>query len=289
MDSNFFDYTLNFNWDMLPVDRSFDPIKVQEYLSLMNEPDSSFIQELLSKTTYIRYEEFKQALFQSFDLFRKSIGQEGFYLMLPSDKIGSEHWITALLWPSLRTMNLAQVIDEKSPIILNGITNILFIDDAIYSGQNTINKINAITFNGAVINKEINFMEIGKYLKFHVVTPFITTYGTNVILNVCKERNTQCIIYGIYQLPTLPNLMNINKYYSGNNKSLLSERFNIFSIDMPAVYFDHKVAGPVSTFVNIYINGRLPNGTSFGSLLKVNTSRYKIEELANLYKDWLNF
>jgi hypothetical protein len=34
---------------------------------------------------------------------------------------------------------------------------------------------------------------------------------------------------------------------------------------MPTVYFDHKMAGPVSTFVRIYLNG--------------NPSREKIEKI----------
>jgi len=43
MDRSFFDYTLNFNWDMSSVDRSFDPEKVNNYLSLMNNSDHLFI------------------------------------------------------------------------------------------------------------------------------------------------------------------------------------------------------------------------------------------------------
>lgn len=286
MDRNFLDYTLNFDWDMLPVDRSFDPIKVQEYLSLLIEPDRSFIQELLDHTKYIKYEEFKQTLLQSFNSFKQEINQKEFYLMLPSSKIGSEHWITAILWPLLRTMNLIQIIDEKSPIILNNTINILFIDDAIYSGQNTIFKIDAIIYNAALINKTINYMDVGKYLKFHIVTPFNTVNGTDSVFNTCKQRNTECVIYEIYYLPTLPDLIDIKKYYPLNPESTLSKRFDLFSINMPALYFDHKVAGPASTFVRIYLNGRLPDGKSFGSLLKVNPSREKIEELAKLYNNW---
>lgn len=130
----FFDYSLNFNWDMNPIDRSFDPIKVQNYLSMMSEPDRSFIRELLNKTTYIRYPEFKQALLQSFEAFKQNIGQQEFYLLLPAGKFGSEYWLVALLWPQLRTMNFKGIIKDTDNFQPQGVTNILVIDDAIYSG-----------------------------------------------------------------------------------------------------------------------------------------------------------
>lgn len=54
---------------------------------------------------------------------------------------------------------------------------------------------------------------------------------------------------------------------------------------MPPIYFDHKIAGPLSTFSSVYSRGKLPDGISFGSLFIINPSRYKIEELAKLYKN----
>jgi hypothetical protein len=55
---------------------------------------------------------------------------------------------------------------------------------------------------------------------------------------------------------------------------------------MPGVYFDHKVAGEFSTFSSVYLQGKSPNGYSYGSLFKVNPSREKIEELARLYNNF---
>jgi hypothetical protein len=290
MDRAFFDYTLNFNWDMVPMDRSFDPNKVQEYLSYLTEPDRSFVQELLKKTTYVRYSEFKQALLQSLELFRQNIGNEPFYLMLPTDKIGSEHWLVALLWSQLRTMNLCQIINEEPQLPLqDGIYNILIIDDALYTGTNTYNKIDSLIFTLAQALYINNNTDAGKYFRFHLMIPFISTEGTKFINDECHFRHTQCNLYGIYYLPALKELLDILKYYPQNSEQILRDKFEILVkldlpiADMPAVYFDHKVAAPESTFSTIYLEGKIPNDGYYGPLFKVNPSREKIE-LQRLYQ-----
>lgn len=290
MNRAFFDSTLNFNWDMLPIDRSLDPNKIQAYLSLLTEPDKSFISDLLTKTTYIRYSEFKQALLQSFQAFTQAIGHQDFYLMLPTNKIGSEHWLVTLLWSQLRKMNLRQIIDENCKLPLKGVTNILIIDDAIYTGNNTMGKIDGFTyFLAESLNMSQN--EVGKYFKFHIVIPFITRFGTEATLSLCKNNNTQCIIHGIYYLPEILSLMNIKKYYPQidinkyrlDEYDILYQKFGIEFLNMPAVYFDHKVASMISTFSTIYLEGRIPEDGNYGPLFKVNPSREKIEELERLY------
>jgi len=282
---SFFDSTLDFNWDMIPIDRSLDPNKVQEYLSYLNELDRSFVQELLSKTNYVRYADFKKALLQSFELFKQEITQQDFYLLLPTDKIGSEHWLTALLWPQLRTLNLKEIVNCTSKLPLQGVTNILIIDDAIYSGNNTIAKIDDFTYELAEsLNLEDD--EVGKYFNFHIMIPFITPGGTRSVRSFCKERQTQCTIYGVYYLLGLTSLIDVKKYYPENAEDILYQKFGIEILNLPPVYFDHKVAGPMSTFSTIYLEGRIPDDGSYGSLFKVNPSREKIEELERLYQNW---
>jgi hypothetical protein len=300
MDYNFFDYTLNFNWDMVPIDRSFDVNKVQGYLSLLTEPDFSFVKDVLNKTTYVNYLEFKQALNQSFELFRKTARDEQFYLLLPTDKIGSEHWLTALLWPQLRTMNCCQIINETPQLPLqNGIHNILIIDDAFYTGTNTYNKIDNLIFTLSEVLNIDNNNEAGKYFNFHLVIPFMSTEGKKFLTDECNFRHTQCNFYGIHYLPVLKELLDISKYYPENSEQILRDRFEISLklelpiADMPAIYFDHKVAAPESTFSSIYLQGKIPNidlaqlyeykDGNYGSLFKVNPSREKIDELAGLF------
>lgn len=290
--SVFLDSTLKYDWDMKIADRAFDNIKVDKYLSLLNEPDKSFVRDLINNTTYINYLQFKNALTRSFRLFMNNIGEDGFYLILPSDKIGSEHWLTTLLWPQLRNLNIIKIIEQDDTSIFenfaNQTYNILIIDDAYYTATNTFVKIDNISYPlSEKLGKSRE--EIGKYFKFHILIPFISTEGTNFIVDECKLLDAQYIIYGIYYLPALKELLNIEKYYPENSEIILRDRFHIsLKLDlpisnMPAVYFDHKVAAPESTFSSIYLEGTLPNNMEFGSLFKLNPSREKIMELENLF------
>lgn len=289
MDRDFFDSTLGYDWDMdktFPIDRSLDPIKIAGYLSMLEEPDRSFVQELIAKTTYVPYQEFKLALLESFDSFHKHIGQTPFYIMLPSSKIGSEHWLTALLWSQLREMNIRGIIDDASTLPIMGMKEILIIDDAIYSGNNMLGSMDGFTYNLSLTTRREQ-CEIGKHFHFHVVVPFVSKGGKSLIEKVCEELNTQCSMYGRKYVSDLPDVIDLKKYYSAEMKRMrdtLREKFGIEVIVVPPLYFGHKVAGTMSTFSSIYQQGLLPDGTKYGSLFKVDPSRDKIEELAKLHK-----
>ncbi len=140
LDREFFDITTNFNWDMNDVDRSFDPEKIEKYLSLLTDNDKDFITELLKKTTYIKYAQFKVSLLKCLELFFNNISNEEFFLLLPTDRIGSEHWLTSLLWSLLKQKNIRGIIDEDTELE-DKFYNILIIDDALYTGTNTFSKI----------------------------------------------------------------------------------------------------------------------------------------------------
>jgi hypothetical protein len=258
-----FNLTLNKSWNMDPLDRQLDDIKINEYLSLMDEPDNSFIRELLNNTIYVPYIKFEEALFKSFYQFKEDIKSEEFYLML-SNKIGSEHWLTALLWPHLKDMNIKNIIDEESELPIKNKYNILILDDAIYTGTNTFNKIDIPTFN--VLNKigaETKNIDIIFY--FYIVIPFVSNVGYKFILDECNIRGVKCKFYNIVNIPSLGELVDINKYYPEDSEQILRDKFSISLkldlpiSDMPAIYFDHKVAAPESTFSSVYLRGKLPS------------------------------
>lgn len=282
MDKSFFERTLQYNWD-LPggVDRSLSLERVQEYLSKLNSEDRAFILDLLKATTYINFTEFKSALLESFHGFSQAIGEKPFYLLLPTGKVGSEHWLVALLWPELRKLNLVKIINEKTSLPLEGINNILIVDDAIYSGNNTLAKIDVFLYKYVATSpnhlsyQDENGEFIGRHFKFHILIPYISTFGTQAILEFCRELHTQCTIYGIYSLPILPSLIQIP--LTGG----LYRKFGIELINLPAIYFDHKVAGSMSTFSTIYLEGKYPGG-EYGPLLKALPSREKIHQLEAL-------
>lgn len=278
MDRSFFESTLQYNWDLpVGVDRSLSPEKVREYLSRLSPGDQVFISDLLRATTYVKFQEFKSALLESFQGFRQAIGEKPFYLLLPAGKIGSEHWLVALLWPELRKLNLLEIIDENTSLPLEGVNNILIVDDAIYSGNNTLAKIDMFLNKYRPVSTLNTVGSAGKHFKFHILIPYISTFGTQSILDFCRELPTECTIYGIYYLPALPSIIRIPF-----NHDQLYQGFGIELIDLPAIYFDHKVAGPMSTFSTIYLEGKYPGG-EYGSLLKVLPSREKIHQLEDLF------
>lgn len=311
---SFFEHTLGINWDMKPVDRNFDPQKVQNYVSqLPTSADRGFVLDLLSKTTYVPYHLFKDALLKSFSTFRQSIGTKPFYLARMRSKVGSEDWLTALLWPILRTMNLIDIIDEDAIISLNGKINVLILDDASYTGTNTFSKMDSIVYKSTRIeqldNKQYRALgpngrtqlqrEASSHFTFHIVIPFITHEAHNLITQSFAQRfQSQIIFHSISVLPDLKGLVDVKQYYpewsendpyDTNLNNVLRQRFGVSegwetSISkMPAVYFDHKVAANMSTFSSIYLDGRLPDGRNTGSLFKVDPSREKIIQLETLY------
>lgn len=303
MDSDFFDITLNYNWDMETVDRSFDNNKIKEYLSHFNETDKLFINEIINKTLYIKYNDFSEELLKSLEKFIININQKDFYIMLSSGKIGSENWIIALLWDKLRKLNVKGFINENSVISIENIIDILIIDDAIYSGNNMLSKIDYLSYN---LSKSLNKTQrmIGENLKFHIVVPYISVLGEKSIINFCKELNITYEIYTTNHIPTLDTIIDINKFYPDKTKNIdefLYEKLMFELITIPAIYFDHKVAGPMSTFSTIYIDGILPNNSDtsveqkeitipnrkkYGHLFKILPSRAKIQELIDLYKNY---
>ena len=291
---SFFNKTLGHNWDMELTDRSFDPVKVQEYLSLLEEPDRSFVRELPNKTMYVRYPEFKEALMSSFEMFKKEIGDKEFYLFLPTEKIGSEHWLVALLWPQLRTMKIKEIINEKLDLPLETQLNIVIIDDASYTGINTFAKLDEISSTFAEKVELDDYLdclrESNKNITYHVVIPFISKLSEDFLMGEFNSMGIRSIIYKIKSVPRLRELIDVGRYYHGEPEKvseILRDRFGVARdydeqyplVDMPMIYFDHKVASDMSTFSSIYLEGRLPNGSKYGSLFRTKPSRANIEKL----------
>lgn len=295
MDRAFFDMikfdekscSINNGWDMEVVDRSFDKNKIKEYLSLLNEPDCCFISELIDKTTYIKYDIFKNYLVESFNDFKLAIGEQKFYLMLPKGKIGSEHWLTALLWPELNKLNLVSIIDIFTVIVDIDIIDVVIIDDALYSGINITAEVDDFTYELS-LKLNISQKELGKKFRFHFIIPFVTSGGVKTLFGLCKYINADYRLYNKYEMKTITDLIEVNKYYPENASDELYKRFGVEIFDLPPIYFDHKVAGPFSTYSTIYLEGIIPNNKFYGSLFKINPSREKIEQLKKYYVNYLD-
>ncbi len=297
----FFDKTLKYDWDMKTIDRSLDLSRVETYLSLVDEPHRSFIEEVIKNTRYIPFDVFKEALVYSFDLFKKRIGVEKFYILLDDEKIGSEHWIVALLWRYIKELNVVEIIHSESEIPKNA--NILLIDDAIYSGHH-LTQI---------------FGDLGENITIHVVVPYISNIGYEYLISFCKSRGLTCNFYYKELIDSIRTSVDILKYYPAENtniykyspyyprelyyslynmqifsprlsteKGILYNAYKINAFDVTPIYFDHKVAGSSSTLLPIYMKGIIPfKDNNYGSLLKQAPSRHQIERLEALAKSQL--
>jgi hypothetical protein len=277
----FYDRISNRSWDMVPVDRSFDPEKTNRYLSLLQPQDRQFVGKLLTNTKYIRFSDFKKSLEAAFELFRSSFINKPFYLMMPTNKIGSEHWITALLWSKIREMNLVDIVslDYDFPLSSDQKYDILILDDAIYSGHHLIGTIDEMTY--ALAEKTGKSQaEVGSHFQFHLVVPYTNPDGVSGIRSFGKDLNINIALYPNQEILGLNRYFDPSAYFVDERE--FSEKFGSDSYTYPAVYFDYKVAGYGSSFPGIYLEGRVPGGTPVGSILKANPSRYRIEELKEL-------
>lgn len=302
-----FERTLGYNWDMIPKDRSLDPDKIDAYLSQLQPEDCVFVGDLLKVTSYIPYAEMKLNLLKSLEQFKQQIGETPFYIFMPTYKIGSEHWITALLWPQLRQLNIQGFVNRTSDICLPA--TVVVVDDAIYSGNNILMKMDEWSYN---LKEKHNTTQsqILSQMYWHFVIPYTSTTGITSLNEFFKENQTQGIIHAVKQMPRLNELLNLEDYYTGDIFQILLQKFGIEGTDHPPVYFDHKVAAICSTFPTIYLEGRIPGGVfekdvsadvpglvtlsgnpiesppqHYGALLKVLPSREKIMEVGALLVD----
>lgn len=269
LNKSFYDTTLDYNWDMNPIDRSIDNDKVNCYLQTLPPKYVGFMKQLINKTKYVTYLEFKTKLLETFKLFIKSIQGTEFNILLPSNKkIGSEHWVIAILWPQIKSLNFKGFICNSTGFDTK---HILVLDDAVYSGCNILSMIDDITYFYVPVNKKENIY--ANYC-WHVVSPFVCSGGLNEIAEFFTDMKMIGYIYKHDTLETLDQLINLNEF--DINEDDLYKDLHFESTGYPLIYFDHKVAGDCSMYPQVFLS------EMSGSLFKNIPSRYKIEQLQEL-------
>lgn len=254
-----FDFTLDKDWSMPFCDRSLNWEKIAKYLSCLPPDHKEFTKRVLEKTRYIPYKEFHNSLIISFEKFAKAIGNRVFDILLPNNKVGSEHWVLALLWPRIKKLNFRKLITNFD----GDLVEVLRVDDCIYTGVAMLCVFDTLTYK----------KNISKPIDMHIVTPYATKMGINIVFTESKTygMGINCNFYCSEYIPTLNELLPIS---SPPNNPNFTE-----GTRLPALYFDHKVAGECSTYHDLYMCALLPDETEMGSLLKAEPSREKIKEL----------
>ena len=143
-------------------------------------------------------------------------------------------------------MNIKEIIDEESELPIESNYNILILDDALYTGTNTFNKIDIPIFKLSE-NFGLNQKDVESRFKFYIVIPFVAIEGYKFIMNEAKLRDVSCKIYNKDNLSGLKDLINISEFYPEDSEKILRDKFSISLnldlpiADMPAIYFDNKV------------------------------------------------
>lgn len=272
------------DWDMDPVDRSFDPDKISNYLNTIEDPEIRYITEfIILNSHYISFQTFKEALLRLVDKLPEKFNLFFNY----REKVGSEHWVTLLVWPYIRD-RVIEVIGNESLIELSNEYPIVIFDDAIYSGQHIIKEVDAFQSNYNLQRYNSHYIEINDlglwstiknlHLKneFIVAVPYIN-FITNQRFNFYKEKVSVNLnlIYDQIFYPVITLLLQVKQfsYTIFEWIDIMRNKFNALDINLP-IYFDHKIAGQHSSFPDIY-----------SRIVKEQPSRYKIEELEKALND----
>lgn len=230
------------NYDMESIDRSLDTIKVNNFLKSLDSYSHKFYNEIIKHTQYINFETLKTELRKCI----KQISYEYYNVLFNiKNKIGSEHWLTVLCWDLLKDkcikiINTVDDIDNDYPIII--------IDDCIYSGCHMCSLIDNLTYGTNIKNK------------FICIVAYANKTGTKQLI---KDFNVELIV-GNY-INGINIMLELIEYM---NDDILIENFDVETLHVIPIYFDHKIANNFGSFPKLY-----------SKIVKILPSRYQIEKL----------
>ncbi len=262
MSFELFDRSLKYNWDLPPCDRSFDPEKIERYVSQFDKHEQMFLRDLFASTKYITFQELKEKLQIVFERFAETVGKEEFYILLPK-KFGSEHWMIALVWRRMRELGLRIKGFVRVGVKVNlPFANFLIIDDATYSGTMICETIDYFIYEETDLDVE--------KCRFFIVVPFASECGVNNITRTCSYLKTNFRLFVYESLPKF----DFQKWYplendEGTARDPLYDKFQIEHREVSPVYTDWKIPAICAVPTCIYEN----------NLYKTRPSREKIEEL----------
>lgn len=253
--------------------RSISDARAADYLARFPQdgPQHRLVESVLAWTRYIPHGELITGLEKSLDRFISAIGTKPFYIYLPLIKFGSENILLLLVWERLRKLNLAGFVTEDHPTVMPLIqknefvtqlpknSHVLIIDDALYGGHNTMSKVDSVSYQSISMHSQES------PLYFHVVIPFVSSMGKEMLQSGIFVGPEQHIQVMCYEQEVIPSFAAIDSSYTEE----LAEIFGLEGSSQMAVYFDHKVANDFATFSTIYLQGVVPGQPAFGPVLTV--------------------
>lgn len=225
-------------------DCSIDPVKLNEYLSTLNDRNKKIVETVVDNTIYCTTQEMLKAIKRSLDKFHQICDK--YILYIPNivydekdgiGKIGSEHFILLQLKEYLHP--IATIYGHKNIIIPNDYP-ILILDDAIYSSINLCKQIDFINFYNGTIPYQFDSFISGKVIKnkFYICTAYLSSNNVQIIND--KYYNATVIADQILEEKQMINLFPDIDY--------MTEHFGLDVTYIVPLYFNHKVASEASTY-----------------------------------------
>lgn len=200
---------------------------------------------LFEKMRYVKYDTMINSIKSQISKLNPHTPFILFFPMSYPFKIGSENMIILECFPELSKLNIVDVVTEPSS---NNISNLLIIDDCIYTGNNIKHIIES-------------FPSVDNFV--------VITFASNLITecSIIDDYSEQCTIafYNDHKYETL--IDSSIKWVSDlpiNNeikKQIIANLKNIIGDSEPAFYFDHKIHPSLSQILDpsLFAEGHVPN------------------------------
>lgn len=224
-----------------------------EYILSLDSGEPLFkelVTTILNVTRYIPFDEFYNTLMAVV----KRISTPKFHLYFNTScrKIGSEHWVTALVYPFIKD-RVVSVITNPADHSANPQYPILFCDDAIYSGCNLCGKI--------------DYLKNQEQYEFIIMTAYSTKSGMACIISQDFGRGITFIENeSLTEYTDIPEITAVIQKVSDVKgikfDNVMYKALGCNSGCVSPTYFDHKVANDFGSFIGIYLHGL----TDFGQL-----------------------
>ena len=243
----FFDSVSNIDWNIAKKDHSIEQQAVTELKRKHTPETQKLITTILTQTIHYTWDQFTAELDKCVDILLSKYSKFNVYCNT-LHKIGSEHWILALVWNKIK---------DKVVEIVSGLgdaTNeypIVILDGCMYSGTSIAGLVDQFTYdNGHSYNHN----------PYIILMPFSSKNARKLVSDILQLLKHEHI-YSV----TIPQYT-LDKYNSDLGTSIYAP-----------VYFDHKIAGTSSSVPGVY-NHVVKNGYD----------RSKVIEISEMIQKWID-
>ena len=252
--------------DDAPGTRALQPARVAAYLAGIADPEAKALATaFLHHVEYIPYSTFYSGLRTALQVCITALDSRPWVIALPPRTYGSEWWLTQMLFQHELKAHEPRVVPAISP---SDPADVVIIDDCGYSGVNLLSIIEDDKLcatchktNMDCPGHDLDPSDIGRGAgaspsatppkrTFHLVVPYMSETALSSIS--LRVKGAKVVFYYVERLrrcifdldPSLAKLRNED----GELKDSVATALNVDpTTNFVPIYFDHKIAGPMST------------------------------------------